>query len=74
MVTHGSPLRTLIILSMLKILQTLFENTLLLNFTFEQVKVERYLLLKKVKVAQSRGDFAKTDCSQKRIFRLEISK
>ena len=36
-----------------KILQTLLENTLLLNFTFEQVKVERYLPLKKVKVAQS---------------------
>ena len=42
-----------------KILQTLLENTLLLNFTFEQVKVERYLLLKKVKVAQS-TEFAVT--------------
>ena len=63
MVTHGSPLRTLIILSMLKILQTLFENTLLLNFTFEQVKVERYLPLKKVKVAQS-TEFAVTQAGR----------
>ena len=47
-----------------KILQTLLENILLLNFTFDQVKVGRYLPLKKVKVAQS-TEFAVTQAARR---------